>query len=140
MHKLIWHHARHGADHDFSVLQVEDAIEWLVQNGVKPGPRTRALDLGCSSGVFGDTLMRRGCSVTFVDEKDWLADDIPRAHFRRFNIDTESLTALGSYDLVVCSNVLEHLRDQKRFIATMSSILNPTGWFYLSWTHILAVV
>lgn len=136
--RLILHHARHGLDHKFSELQVEDAINWVVRHGVSLKPGMTVLDLGCGSGVFGAALMRRGCRVTFADENDWLSPEIPRNSFRRLNIDTENPSELGSYDLVVCSNVLEHLRRPQQFLAAMNSIVNASGWFYLSWTNWLS--
>lgn len=135
LHKLILHHATRGPDREFFLLQVSDAIAWLKRNGVKLGAGMTALDLGCGSGLFGLALMRLGCNVTFVDEKDYLEPEIPRACFRRFNIDKDDLRALGQYDFVGCSNVIEHIRNLRQFVDGMKFLLNAGGHFYLSWTN-----
>src|SRR5262249_5799397 len=46
---------------------------------------------------------------------------------------------LGTYDLVICSNVLEHLAKPSEFIASIHEILTPGGKFYLSWTNWLSI-
>jgi len=138
LHKLILHHARHGYDHAFSQLQVGDAIRWLDRHGILAGHGATALDLGCGSGSFGQQLLALGYEVTFADENDCLLPEIPRRGFRRVNLDTDSPTALGCHDLVICSNVLEHLRRPERLIGTFASLLNPGGHLYLSWTNWLS--
>lgn len=138
LHKLIVHHARHGYDHAFSLMQVDDAVRWLRDRGVAMGQGTRALDLGCGSGTFGQRLLEMGCRVTFADESDWLPAEIPRTCFRRINLDTESLESLGRHDLVICSNVLEHLRESERLIRSFPALLAPGGHVYLSWTNWLS--
>jgi SAM-dependent methyltransferase len=45
---------------------------------------------------------------------------------------------LGRFDLVICSNVYEHLAKPEQFIASIGQLLNPGGWFYLSWTNWLS--
>ena len=138
LHKLVLHHAKHGYDHTFSMMQVDDALEWLKRNGVDWSRPLRVLDLGCGSGTFGGALLQRGCDVIFADEGDWLEKDLPRTRFRKINIDSDSLSPLGRFDLVVCSNVIEHLRHPTRLLASLSSLLEPGGFVYLSWTNWLS--
>lgn len=138
LHKLIAHHARHGYDHEFSLMQVNDAIRWLRSNGVPLGRGAASLDLGCGSGTFGQRLRELGSEVTFADESDWLPAEIPRNCFQRIDLDSEPTAALGQYDLVVCSNVLEHLRRPERLIRSFAALLAPGGHLYLSWTNWLS--
>jgi 2-polyprenyl-3-methyl-5-hydroxy-6-metoxy-1,4-benzoquinol methylase len=138
IHKLILQHLAHRDDADFYVLQAADALRWLEKQGVELVPSTRALDLGCGHGTVGAELMKRGCQVTFADEADCLLPHISRASFRRINVDTDDVAALGSYDLVICSNVYEHLAKPELFISSIGKLLNPGGWFYLSWTNWLS--
>ena len=138
LHKLIAHHAKRGYDHEFSRMQVEDAIRWLKAHGVSMAQGTKALDLGCGAGTFGQHLFGMGCEVTFADSADWLLPEIPRTCFRRVDLDTASIESLGCYDLVVCSNVLEHLRDAERLIRSFPALLLPGGHLYLSWTNWLS--
>jgi SAM-dependent methyltransferase len=139
LHKLILHHLKHQDDAGFYLLQAQDSIRWLEANGVALGGETSALDLGCGHGVFGAELMKKKCHVTFADEENLLFPEIAQAPFRQINIDRESLGSLGKYDLVICSNVLEHLAKPEAFIQSAHEILSPNGHLYLSWTNWLSL-
>jgi len=139
LHKLIARHLKHRDDAVFYDLQASDAIRWIEQNGVHLGRSTSALDLGCGHGLFGTALVKRGCNVTFADEDNALMPEVANAPFRKINIDRDELSSLGEYDLVVCSNVLEHLAKPERFIDSIQSLLTPEGKLYLSWTNWLSL-
>jgi 2-polyprenyl-3-methyl-5-hydroxy-6-metoxy-1,4-benzoquinol methylase len=138
IHKLIAHHLKHKDDAYFYQLQADDAVSWLEQSGIKLGPATRALDLGCGHGVFGAQLAKRGCAVTFADERNLLLPEIASAPFRQINLDRDDISTLGNYDLVVCSNVFEHLAKPDRFLNSAHKILAQSGKLYLSWTNWLS--
>ena len=103
------------------------------------GPGTTVLDLGCGHGVFGAVLVKRGCRVTFSDESQGLLPELAGSPFRQFNIDKDDMAALGQYDLVICSNVFEHLAKPDQFLNTVATILAPGGKLFLSWTNWLSV-
>ena len=138
IHKLILQHLAHRDDAGFYLLQALDAIRWMENQGVRITTSTRALDLGCGHGILGGELLKRGCQVTFADEADFLLPQIPKNLFRRINVDLEDLLSLGAFDLVICSNVYEHLARPEQFIASLGKLLSPGGWFYLSWTNWLS--
>src|SRR5436305_14264977 len=102
LHKLLLRYARHRDDAAFYHLQATDAIRWLGEAGVPFGPETSVLDLGCRHGVFGAELMKKGCRVTFADEENFLLPEIAGAPFVPINIDKDSLSKAGQYDLVIC--------------------------------------
>lgn len=136
--KLIAHHLKHGDDPAFYVMQARDAIAWLRRKGVPIGEQSRVLDLGCGHGVFGGELVTLGCQVSFSDEQDFLLPEWRGSDFRPLNVDTEDLRKLGEFDLVICSNVLEHLSKPARFLASLEQAVKPGGYFYLSWTNWLS--
>lgn len=138
IHKLISHYMKHGDDAAFYLIQALDAIRWMQRVGVQLGPKTRVLDLGCGHGVFGAELMKYGCPATFADTDNYLQADISTAPFKRINLDKEELAGLGEYELVVCSNVYEHLAKPQKFLDTVHQILAPSGKLYLSWTNWLS--
>jgi SAM-dependent methyltransferase len=136
--KLISHHLKHGDDPEFYRLQAEDAIQWLKRKGVRMDPAVHAVDLGCGHGVFGEELLREGCSVTFSDEQNFLIERLQQHPFKAFDIDSEDFAKLGEFDLVICSNVYEHLSKPEQFLSTLHRCVKPGGWFYLSWTNWLS--
>jgi SAM-dependent methyltransferase len=138
IHKLLLHHLSHRDDPGFYEVQAQDAVLWLKRVGVSLTSRTRALDLGCGHGILGNELARQGCDVWFADFENTLVVDTARARFLRINIDQEDLAKLGTYDLVICSNVYEHLAKPWQFLQNAPQILNPGGHLYLSWTNWLS--
>ena len=82
--------------------------------------------------------MKRGCAVVFADEANLLLPEIASAPFFKINLDQDDITSLGTYDLVICSNVLEHLSKPFEFISAAGKILEPSGHLYLSWTNWLS--
>ncbi|HEX7859479.1 MAG TPA: class I SAM-dependent methyltransferase [Verrucomicrobiae bacterium] len=136
--QLISHHLKHGDDAEFYRLQARDAIAWLRKKGVPLNSSTSAIDLGCGHGVFGEELLKDSCNVTFSDEQNFLIDRLRHHPFRQFNIDTEDVSSLGEFDLVICSNVYEHLSKPDQFLAGLHRCVKPGGFFYLSWTNWLS--
>jgi len=138
LHRLIGHHWRHGADREFYRLQARDAIRWLEGHGTPLGEGVRVLDLGCGQGIFGAELLARGCGVVFADSGEGLAEHLSGAAYRRIDLDREDPTLLGAYDVVVCSNVLEHLARPEAMLEAFPRLLTPGGRLYLSWTNWLS--
>ena len=138
IHRLIARHLKHGDDAEFYRLQGDDAINWLIKQSVALGPQTRALDLGCGHGIFGRLLTEHGCPVTYADQEKQLAPDLSSEPFFAIDLDHDSFAKLGQHNLVICSNVLEHLANPDRFLAECRSILLPGGHLYLSWTNWLS--
>lgn len=136
--QLIWRFARHRDDEEFYRIQARDAIRWMVQCGTPLGADTSVLDLGCGHGIFGGLLRERGCRVTFADAENGLRAEYCNERFLRVNLDNDPLDTLGRYDLVVCSNVLEHLSAPQRLLQGVHDLLEPDGLFYLSWTNWLS--
>jgi SAM-dependent methyltransferase len=99
---------------------------------------SRVLDLGCGCGQGSRLLLDRGAAeVVGVD----LDRRVVRYASRRFAApglefrvaDAESLPAdLGRFDLVVSSNVFEHLSDPEAALGEVVSVLGGSGAFILA--------
>lgn len=135
MHKLIFQYLKHGDDKDFYLLQAKDTVRWMECAGVEMGDGVTALDLGCGHGMIGAELIKRGCQVVFADEVRYLLPEYGDSDFRLIDIEKDDLDSLGQYDLVICSNVLEHISCPERLIGSMDRILKPGGKLYLGWTN-----
>jgi GT2 family glycosyltransferase/2-polyprenyl-3-methyl-5-hydroxy-6-metoxy-1,4-benzoquinol methylase/glycosyltransferase involved in cell wall biosynthesis len=104
-------------------------------------PGARVLDLGCGSGAIGRFLAARdGAGATPIDGLTLNADEAALAapHYRRVevaNLDDCDLVALfgtGQYDVIVCADVLEHVRGSERVLAQCARLLAPGGRALLS--------
>lgn len=96
----------------------------------------RVLDLGCAGGFMAEALDERGARVTGIDPARQ-AIAAARAHAeaasRRIDYDVGVGEALpyedGSFDAVVCVDVLEHVGDLGRVLGEVSRVLRPGGLF-----------
>jgi SAM-dependent methyltransferase len=79
-----------------------DVIVPLVLDHYRP---RSVIDIGCGEGWFGKAFADRGCRVLGVDGP-YVQERV--IDFREADL-AEPLPALGSFDLVVCLEVAEHL-------------------------------
>jgi 2-polyprenyl-3-methyl-5-hydroxy-6-metoxy-1,4-benzoquinol methylase len=104
----------------------------LVLDAVPAG--ARVLDVGCATGYLAAELVRRGCTVDGV-EVDPAAAEQARAHCREVVVGdleapsthaaVERLLAGARPDVVLCADVLEHLRDPWAVLAWLRTLLAP---------------
>jgi 2-polyprenyl-3-methyl-5-hydroxy-6-metoxy-1,4-benzoquinol methylase len=96
----------------------------------------RVLDVGCGNGSLSFPLAAIGCDVVGVDvDQDSLANCRARAprgspRFVWSQGDLEELA--GEFDLVVCSEVLEHLDDPAPLVRAMARKLAPRGTLFVT--------
>jgi 2-polyprenyl-3-methyl-5-hydroxy-6-metoxy-1,4-benzoquinol methylase len=124
------------ADGPYAALVAEHGLSEshrLVLEEVPAG--ARVLDVGCATGYLAAELTRRGCAVDGV-EFDPVAAEQARAPGRcrevvvgdlEAPLTREAVAALGTPDVVVCADVLEHLRDPWSTLAWLRTLLAPQG-------------
>lgn len=91
----------------------------------------RVLDVGCSTGNFGEALERiSGCEVVGIDifdnDIEIARTRITRAEVRDVTVPSD-LADLGTFDVVVFADVLEHLLDPRAALRSCATILAPGG-------------
>lgn len=95
----------------------------------------RVLDVGCSSGYLARPLVARRCVVVGI-EQDAAAADIARDVCETVLVgDVETMElpfAAGSFDVVLCGDLIEHLRDADAFLARARPLLRPGGRLVLT--------
>jgi SAM-dependent methyltransferase len=138
IHKLAYRYLRHGDDELFYRMQAHETVRWLRSVGVNIGPSVTALDLGCGHGMIGGELSESGCQVVFADESNWLLPEYRDADLRIIDIEKDDVRSLGRFDLVISSNVLEHISDPRLLIDSIEGLVKPGGLYYLSWTNALS--
>ena len=113
--------------------QVETARRALIEieKYVKPG---RIADVGCWTGSFLIAARERGWDPTGVEPSRWA---VSRAHerglsdVRQGDLDSHSWEP-GTLRLVAMCDVLEHLEDPAKAAATVATLLEPGGAFYIT--------
>jgi 2-polyprenyl-6-hydroxyphenyl methylase / 3-demethylubiquinone-9 3-methyltransferase len=96
----------------------------------------RMLDVGCGGGVLSEEFASIGCKVTGIDPS-LRSIRVAQAHTATSGLSINykvgsgiSLPfANGSFDVVSCCDVLEHIRDWRLVITELNRVLVPGGLF-----------
>lgn len=97
------------------------------------------LDFGCGDGAFSYEMSRHGASVSGVDLSPEAVEFANRRHGElgtggRFFVEScyETHFDDGSFDGVLSTDVIEHVQDQRRFLAEIHRVLRPGGCAVIS--------
>jgi SAM-dependent methyltransferase len=132
-------------------MNTASAVERVYKNGgnrplisLIEGGNLRILDIGCGSGDNAALLRDRlpGCEVDGITHSQPEAD-IARKHLRDcwvFDIEGEipDLVRSNTYDVLIFSHVLEHLRDPAAVLFAFSRLLAPDGTLFIAVPNILS--
>jgi 2-polyprenyl-6-hydroxyphenyl methylase/3-demethylubiquinone-9 3-methyltransferase len=100
----------------------------------------RALDVGCGGGILAEAMAAKGAQVTGID----LAEKpikVAMLHAMETNssvqyrvVSAESMAdeAPGSFDVVTCMEMLEHVPDPASTVAACAKLAKPGGWVFFS--------
>src|SRR5436305_961907 len=94
------------------------------------GAGLRALDVGCGTGHHLADLVRRGFEVVGVDGSSPMLEEARRANpgVELIEADVDALPFDdGSFDVVLCIEVLRYIADPQRCIAEVARVLRPGG-------------
>ena len=97
------------------------------------------IDVGCGGGILSEKLRRLGANVTGIDASK-SSIDIAKDHAKksRLEINYKCMTTsklleikeqktLNKFDLVIASEVIEHVNDKITFLSDISNLCRPGG-------------
>jgi 2-polyprenyl-6-hydroxyphenyl methylase/3-demethylubiquinone-9 3-methyltransferase len=108
-------------------------LGWI--DGLCPVSGLKVLDVGCGGGILAEAMATKGASVKGID----LAEKslkVAQLHSLESGVSvdyeeiaTEALAARepGSYDLVTCMEMLEHVPDPASIVRACSTLVRPGG-------------
>ena len=95
----------------------------------------RFLDIGCNGGFAVEAARERGFDAYGLDIDPvsirYAEEHYPDNHFYRGTVEAFELDA-PRFDLIYCSEVIEHVPTPRRFAATVARLLAPGGCLYLT--------
>lgn len=113
-------------------------LQYVAQRVTLRG--ARVLDIGCGGGLLSEALAKEGAEVTAIDLAPELVK-VARLHGLESGVTVdyrvqaaEDLAAEqpGSFDVVTCMEMLEHVPDPGAIIAACHRLLKPGGQLFLS--------
>ena len=120
----------------------------LIYGSVNPGivarvpsDCRRVLDVGCGTGILGSTLKEANpalyvAGITHSEREAERAlevlDDVVGA-----DLETFDFRNMGEFDCVICSHVLEHLRNPIEVLTRLREVLSPGGTILIALPNVL---
>ena len=113
-----------GRPGDYGVRNRSEALSFLSP------PLGDVLDVGCAEGVNADALRAAGATRLTGIEIDERFAAVARSRYDEVvtgSVEDELPWPAGSFDTVLCYDVLEHLRDPWSVLAGLRELLRPGG-------------
>ena len=114
-------------------------LDWIDAHAPLAGKRV--LDIGCGGGILSDSMARRGASVLGIDlaakplkvaQLHALEAQTPNVEYREVSAEALAAEAPGSFDVVTCMEMLEHVPDPSSIVAACATLVKPGGWVFFS--------
>jgi 2-polyprenyl-3-methyl-5-hydroxy-6-metoxy-1,4-benzoquinol methylase len=96
----------------------------------------RGLDVGCGDGFYGKLLKKNTDELWGTDLANCLDQSDNRHYYEGFiqaNLETPMETN-GKFDLIFCSEVIEHVENFQPFLSGLHAALAPGGLLFLTTT------
>jgi 2-polyprenyl-6-hydroxyphenyl methylase/3-demethylubiquinone-9 3-methyltransferase len=114
-------------------------LDWI--DGIAPIAGRKVLDVGCGGGILADSMARKGAEVLGVDLAD-KALKVAQLHaleagtrgvkYRSVNAEALAAEQPGSFDVVTCMEMLEHVPDPASIVKACADLAKPGGWVFFS--------
>jgi len=109
-------------------------LEWIEGHASLAGKDV--LDVGCGGGILAESMARRGARVTGIDLSE-KALNVAELHLRESKLSVEYRKLAvedcpGSFDVVTCMELLEHVPDPGAMVAACARRTKPGGYVFFS--------
>jgi 2-polyprenyl-6-hydroxyphenyl methylase/3-demethylubiquinone-9 3-methyltransferase len=114
-------------------------LGWIQSIATLQG--AKALDVGCGGGILADSMARKGAVVTGIDlsskalrvaQLHALEAHTPNVNYQEISAEALATEQPGSYDVVTCMEMLEHVPDPSSVVQACSTLVRPGGWVFFS--------
>jgi 2-polyprenyl-6-hydroxyphenyl methylase/3-demethylubiquinone-9 3-methyltransferase len=120
--------------HDINPLRLE------YINRIAPLAGKTVLDVGCGGGILSESMADKGAAVTGIDLGDkalqvaklHLLESGKQVDYRKIAVETLAEQQPGSYDVVTCMEMLEHVPDPASTVRACAQLAKPGGQLFFS--------
>lgn len=131
-------HALNWARLAFICAQLSSAKEGHTKKQLQPLKGLRILDIGCGGGILAEPLCRLGGSVIGLDAGEQVIK-VAKTHAHKMNLpieyvqgDIATFKPEKLFDVVIASEVIEHVENVSGFLAHCVQKLDKRGTLILS--------
>ncbi len=105
-------------------------LDWIL--GMVPLQGQRVIDVGCGGGILSDAMARAGAQVTGIDlatkalkvaQLHALEVQTPNIAFREISAEAMAAEQPGSFDVVTCMEMLEHVPDPASVVRACATLV-----------------
>ena len=114
-------------------------LNWI--DGLVSLSGKQVLDVGCGGGILSDSMARKDAQVTGIDlsvkalrvaQLHALEAETRNVTYREISAEAIALEQPGSFDVVTCMEMLEHVPDPASVVKACSDLVKPGGWVFFS--------
>ena len=114
-------------------------LDWIQT--LAPLKGKQVLDVGCGGGILADAMARAGAHVTGIDlaskslkvaQLHALETQTPNIQYREVSAEALAAAQPGSFDVVTCMEMLEHVPDPASVVQACATLVKPGGWVFFS--------
>ena len=98
----------------------------------------KILDIGCGGGILSEELSKMGAKVTGIDSSK-KSINIAKKHAKEQDLEIEYINGsildasnLGSFDCIICFEMIEHVDDPKKLIEKIGTISQKKSHLFMS--------
>ncbi len=101
---------------------------------LSPAPSWNYADIGCGNGSLAGKIEKLFSlnSITAIDGHIYAPIKSKKINFIKMNLEDVKVHELKNYDLITCTEVIEHMENPWLFARSLSSLLTPGGHLILS--------
>jgi 2-polyprenyl-6-hydroxyphenyl methylase / 3-demethylubiquinone-9 3-methyltransferase len=101
----------------------------------------RVLDVGCGGGILADSMARKGAEVLGIDlatkalkvaQLHALEAQTEGVQYREISAEALAAEQPGSFDVVTCMEMLEHVPDPSSIVKACAVLVKPGGHVFFS--------
>jgi 2-polyprenyl-6-hydroxyphenyl methylase/3-demethylubiquinone-9 3-methyltransferase len=114
-------------------------LTWI--DGMAALSGKKVLDVGCGGGILSDSMARKGAEVVGIDlstkalkvaQLHALEANTQGVTYREISAEAIAAEQPGSFDVVTCMEMLEHVPDPASVVRACSELVKPGGWVFFS--------
>lgn len=128
------------ANSEFKPLHEINPLRLGYINRIVPLSGKSVLDVGCGGGILSESMAGMGAQVTGIDLGDkalqvaklHLLESGKKVDYRKIAVEDLAEEKPGSFDLITCMEMLEHVPDPASTVRACAQLVKPGGHVFFS--------